>query len=45
MASELISVGTEAPDFNLLAANGETVSLSSYRNEKNVVLHFMREFM
>jgi len=44
MTSELIAVGTQAPDFNLIAANGENISLSSYRNEKNVVLYFMREF-
>jgi peroxiredoxin len=39
MASELITVETLAPDFSLIAANGEQVNLSSYRNTKNVVLY------
>lgn len=44
MADQLISSGEQAPDFTLTSSDGEQVSLSSYRNKKNVVLFFMREF-
>lgn len=35
-----IAVGQEAPDFTLPGRGGESVTLSSYRGEKNVVLVF-----
>lgn len=35
-----VNVGEEAPDFNLPNQDGEKVSLSSFRGEKNVVLFF-----
>jgi peroxiredoxin Q/BCP len=35
-----IHVGDRAPDFELLAANGQTVRLSDFRGNKNVVLYF-----
>ncbi|WP_171161861.1 peroxiredoxin [Streptomyces sp. I05A-00742] len=35
-----IDVGTEAPDFALRNQHGETVRLSDFRGEKNVVLLF-----
>lgn len=44
MESELITVGTQAPDFSLVADDGDKISLSSYRNKKHVVLYFMRAF-
>jgi len=44
LENELIIVGELAPDFSLMADSGHKISLSSYRNSKNVVLYFMREF-
>ena len=44
MANELITVGTSAPNFTLVADNGEDITLSDYGNQSNVVLYFMREF-
>lgn len=38
--STLIPEGTPAPDFTAKLSNGETVSLSSYKGRKNVVLFF-----
>jgi peroxiredoxin len=35
-----VSVGSEAPDFTLKSATGETITLSQYRGTKNVVLAF-----
>jgi peroxiredoxin len=35
-----VSVGGEAPDFTLRSATGETITLSQYRDTKNVVLAF-----
>ncbi|MGH3311808.1 MAG: peroxiredoxin [Streptomyces sp.] len=35
-----IDVGTKAPDFTLKSQHGESVSLSDYRGNKNVVLIF-----
>ncbi|HLD69845.1 MAG TPA: thioredoxin-dependent thiol peroxidase [Candidatus Omnitrophota bacterium] len=32
--------GGKAPDFNLAASNGQTVSLQSFKGKKNVVLYF-----
>ncbi|MBN1614460.1 MAG: peroxiredoxin [Deltaproteobacteria bacterium] len=36
-----VRAGDAAPDFTLKAVSGETVSLSSYRGKKNVVLSFV----
>jgi len=36
-----LQVGDRAPDFTLPAVNGEKISLSQYRGEKNVVLSFV----
>ncbi|PTX60706.1 peroxiredoxin Q/BCP [Melghirimyces profundicolus] len=36
----MIKEGDQAPDFTLPASNGENVSLSDYRGDKNVVLYF-----
>jgi len=38
--SALIQEGAVAPDFRLPAANGETVTLSDYAGEQNVLLYF-----
>jgi thioredoxin-dependent peroxiredoxin len=35
-----VAVGQMAPDFELLASNGEKVKLSDYRGKKHVVLYF-----
>jgi len=37
---EHLPVGSEAPDFTLLAAGGKTIHLREYRGRKNVVLAF-----
>jgi cytochrome oxidase Cu insertion factor (SCO1/SenC/PrrC family) len=39
---ERVAVGSEAPDFTLESKDGTTVTLSSYRGRKNVVLVFYR---
>ena len=36
----MVDVGQPAPDFTLAAHSGETVTLSQYRSQKNVVLSF-----
>ena len=36
----MVDVGQPAPDFTLAAHDGESVTLSQYRGEKNVVLSF-----
>ena len=36
-----VKVGDKAPDFDLSAVNGGTVTLSQYRGKKNVVLSFV----
>ncbi|MDR6227616.1 thioredoxin-dependent thiol peroxidase [Desmospora profundinema] len=36
----MLKEGSAAPDFTLPASNGENVSLSDYRGEKNVILYF-----
>ncbi|MFC4077728.1 thioredoxin-dependent thiol peroxidase [Salinithrix halophila] len=36
----MLKQGEPAPDFTLPASNGETVSLSDYQGQKNVVLYF-----
>ena len=35
-----VKVGDEAPDFTLSSQNGEKITLSQYRGQKNVVLAF-----
>ena len=42
--TEVVQVGSMAPDFSLESSTGTLVSLSSYRDRQNVVLYFMREF-
>jgi hypothetical protein len=39
---ERVAVGTVAPDFSLLALDGETYTLSDFQGKKNVVLVFYR---
>ncbi len=39
---ERVAVGSVAPDFSLETLGGETVTLSSFRGMKNVVLVFYR---
>ena len=39
---ERIQIGKAAPDFNLESTDGEWVRLSSYKNQKNVILVFFR---
>ncbi|PTM56410.1 thioredoxin-dependent thiol peroxidase [Desmospora activa] len=36
----MLQEGNPAPDFTLSASNGEKISLSDYRGQKNVVLYF-----
>lgn len=36
----MIEVGQPAPDFTLPAHNGDNVTLSQYKGQKNVVLSF-----
>lgn len=44
MKVALITPGDIAPDFELMDAYGNLVRLSSYQNEKIVVLSFLRGF-
>jgi hypothetical protein len=37
-----VAVGTTAPDFSLRTLSGDTLSLSDFRGEKNVILVFYR---
>jgi peroxiredoxin (alkyl hydroperoxide reductase subunit C) len=39
-ATATLQVGDEAPDFTLKSGAGETITLSQYRGQKNVVLAF-----
>jgi hypothetical protein len=39
---ERVVVDSEAPDFALAALSGDTVTLSAFRSERNVVLVFYR---
>ena len=41
----MIFKGQLAPDFKLIDVHGNSVSLSSYRGKKVVVLAFLRGFM
>jgi peroxiredoxin len=47
MTDETLNVhnGSPAPDFSLEASDGTIIRLSDYRNNKHVVLYFMREFL
>jgi peroxiredoxin len=36
-------IGSLAPNFNLLATNGQDISLSDFRGKSNVILFFIRE--
>lgn len=36
-------IGSLAPDFTLLATNGQEVSLTDFRGKKNVIVFFIRE--
>ncbi len=36
-------IGSLAPDFKLLATNGQEVSLTDFRGKKNVIVFFIRE--
>jgi thioredoxin-dependent peroxiredoxin len=36
-------IGSIAPDFNLLATNGQHISLTDFRGKKNVIVFFIRE--
>jgi hypothetical protein len=39
---ERVAVGTMAPDFSLATMNNDTLTLSDYRGNRNVVLVFYR---
>ena len=39
---ERIQVGNEGPDFSLLSFRGDTVTLSDYRGQRNIILVFYR---
>ncbi|MFN8413238.1 MAG: peroxiredoxin family protein [Anaerolineales bacterium] len=36
-------IGSFAPDFKLLATNGQEITLSEFRGKRNVILFFIRE--
>jgi peroxiredoxin len=36
-------IGSLAPDFKLLATNGQNVSLTDFRGKSNVIVFFIRE--
>jgi len=36
-------IGSLAPDFKLMATNGQEIALSDFRGKNNVVLFFIRE--
>lgn len=36
----MVDIGQSAPDFTLPAHGGETVTLSRYKGQKNVILSF-----
>jgi peroxiredoxin len=36
-------IGSIAPNFKLMATNGQAIALSDFRGKKNVVLFFIRE--
>ena len=41
---ERVNPGTTAPDFNLESVEGNRVKLSSFQNQKNVILIFYRGY-
>jgi cytochrome oxidase Cu insertion factor (SCO1/SenC/PrrC family) len=43
-ALDRVGVGTVAPDFTLESRDGQAITLSSYRERKNVVLVFYRGY-
>ena len=43
MESIEAKIGSLAPDFKLLATNGQEVSLTDFRGKKNVIVFFIRE--
>ncbi len=42
--SKLVTVGSRAPSFTLRSAGGQDISLEDYRNQKCVILVFLRGF-
>ena len=36
-------IGSIAPDFKLMATNGQEIALSDFRGKKNVIRFFIRE--
>ncbi len=38
--SEMLTIGTDAPNFKLVSNTGEEVTLKDHRGKKNVVLVF-----
>jgi peroxiredoxin Q/BCP len=38
--SEMLAIGTEAPDFSLISNSGDVVKLSDHRDKECVVLVF-----
>ena len=45
MATKRVELNQPAPDFSLTDANGQQVSLSDFKNKRNVLLVFNRGFM
>jgi len=43
MESIEAKIGSVAPDFHLLATNGQEISLSGFRGKSNVIVFFIRE--
>jgi peroxiredoxin len=43
MESIEAKIGSLAPDFHLLATNGQEISLSQFRGKSNVIMFFIRE--
>ena len=41
----IVAIGSKAPCFTLPSAGGGSISLGDYRNEKCVVLVFLRGFL
>jgi peroxiredoxin len=39
-----LTIGSLAPEFNLLASNGSEIALTNFRTKNNVYLFFVREF-
>jgi peroxiredoxin len=45
MATKRIELNQPAPDFSLTDANGQQITLSDFKNKRNVLLVFNRGFM